>query len=102
VSALLIILSFAIFLSSCATLGNIEWAQQNNIPYVVVIIPNHSWKSTVLGNGGSSIDSYNWICFWKAPDLIFIQEGYESCLEHEIGHIREWKEGFPPHSKYSY
>jgi len=86
---------------SCAT-ENIYWARMHNIPYTIVIVPSTMWNDTVAIHGLRWWNPDEIICFWKPPDTIFIHHGREFCLNHEVGHIREWMEGFPPHSKYAW
>lgn len=40
-------------------------------------------------------------CFFFPPNKIY-RKGDYPCLEHEIGHVREYLEGVPYHSKFAY
>ena len=40
-------------------------------------------------------------CFFYPPNIIY-RTGNYPCLDHEVGHFREYIEGVPYHSKYAY
>lgn len=106
-------LALVLFMSfiGCAT---IRWAKENNIEYEIIEIPDNLWTAVAKNN--------NFLpdipCFFKPPKYINIREGTytaviiggikiqrtykEYCLNHEVGHLREYLEGTPYHSKYAY
>ncbi len=101
-----------VLLTSCAALfvsANIEWARQNHIDYKIFEISELQW--------GEMADDPRSPCFFSPPNNIFILDGKytylimnnvefkrtykDYCLDHELGHLREYLEGVPWHSKYA-
>jgi len=105
----------ALLLVSCSSIkfrpDNIRWAKENHVHFRVVEIDEND-----KGN----------VCWFVKPDTIFVRRGSfvyhyyvnplnpwreiiefrmtykEYCLNHEIGHLREFQEGLPYHSKYAW
>lgn len=118
------VLLMILFFNGCATYKwNIDWARENNIPIIEVKVPEKSWPytenflDTYIVNPNAvivfDIPFKYWdevlikykaylidVCFFYEPNVIFRMEKYP-CLEHELGHLREYLEGIPYHSKYA-
>lgn len=118
-----IILFLSILLTGCALFtgpDNILWANKNKIDYRIVRISEDQWPLLAKEKKFDPIHP----CFFSPPGdksqtpyLIFVRQGsyvyrivgdiklkqtYEEyCLNHEIGHIREYIEKLTPHSKYA-
>lgn len=100
--------AFLVF-AGCATLegSNIRWANENNIRYQVVEVSDALWANVAKP---FAIDPKS-PCFFVVPDRIYVRGGQylvavfgdvriyrphkDYCLNHEIGHLREYLEGVP-------
>lgn len=116
--ALVLLMSF----TGCVALqsDNIIWAEKNKNLYSIIRVPDTRWPSLAKEKNFDPIHP----CFFlppsdksQTPYLIFVRQGsyvykivgdvklkqtYEDyCLDHELGHLREYMEGVPYHSKYA-
>ncbi len=85
---------------------NIKWAEENNIKYNVYEYSVDEWNKILDSLGDSSRIT---VCLFFPPNHIMIKKGHnngitfkEYCLNHEIGHMREYLERMPYHSKYAH
>lgn len=124
------ILLIILFFSGCAAhQWNIDWVREKNISIIEVEVHGESWHA--IENFLNSYNSYianpntvtmfiipieHWdktlikyhvdlvdlraTCFFNPPRVIF-RMGKYPCVEHELGHLREYLEGVPYHSKYA-
>lgn len=118
------VLLLVLFFSGCASgLSNFSWARKNNISIIEVRVPEKSWRraenflDAYIVNPNAvivfNIPLEHWdkvlrkywadlraVCFFYEPNVIF-RMGEYPCLEHELGHLREYLEGVSYHSKYT-
>ena len=100
---------------------NIQWAKSNNIKFHVLEVSEKVWDQIVKNYQGE-IDPES-ACLFISPEKIIARQGdfvyrYETnafghripirmtykeyCLNHEVGHIREFREQVCFHCKYAW
>jgi hypothetical protein len=93
----------SLMLVSCTTFQateNIQWARERNLPYAIVILPPERWARAA---NAQRFDPAS-LCVFVAPQNILVRSDVDlnACLNHELGHLREYQEGLPYHSKYGW
>lgn len=58
-------------------------------------------SSFVFDSGSMNFVLATYPCYFFSPSTIYRMGDYP-CLNHEVGHVREYREGVPYHSKYAY
>lgn len=117
-NVILSLVAVSVVFAGCATFDrpNIRWARDNNVSYMVVRVPLGDWDNVSASFGVKYPNQHP--CFFVPPNIIYVKSGefrkgpsyefsiftsYEDyCLDHEVGHMREYLEGVPYHSKYAY
>ena len=99
---LLMLVSGLIFVG-CSTFHaqeNIQWAQQRNLQYSIVVLPPEQWA---MAANTQRFDPAS-LCIFVAPQTILVRSDVEVnlCLNHELGHMREYQERLAYHSRYGW
>lgn len=79
---------------------NIQWARAQNLPYTIMILPAQQWARA---SNAQRFDPAS-LCVFVAPQNILVRSDVDlnACLNHELGHMREYQEGLAYHSKYGW
>lgn len=77
---------------------DLRWTNGKPNILFVVRVPANYWDDVVRY---SNVEQERAVCFYKSPIVIFTKEDFP-CLDHEIGHLREYLEGVPYHSKHAW
>ncbi len=93
----------SLMLVGCTTLHateNIQWAREKNLPYTIMILPPRQWARAA---NAQRFDPAS-LCIFVAPQNILVRSDVDlnACLNHELGHMREYQEGLSYHSKYGW
>jgi hypothetical protein len=96
------LLSSFIF-AGCSTFQaqeNIQWAQQRNLQYSIVVLPPEQWA---MAANTQRFDPAS-VCIFVAPQNILVRSDVDMtlCLNHELGHLREYHERLAYHSRYAW
>ena len=82
-------------LVGCVSRANIQWVADERQFYGVLIVTQEEWVNL----GGPP----NALCGFLEPSIVLVRDHVpiDSCINHELGHLREYLEGVPYHSKYT-
>jgi hypothetical protein len=99
---LLILVSGCIF-AGCSTFQaqeNIQWVQQRHLQYSIVVLPPQQW---IMAANMQRFDPSS-LCIFVAPQNILVRSDVDVafCLNHELGHLREYHERLAYHSQYAW
>ena len=100
---LLLIAVVGVLFSGCSTIQateNIHWAQQRQQQYAIVVLPPASWTKAAQAQGFDAAS----LCIFVAPQNILVRSDIDVnlCLNHELGHLREYRERLAYHSRYAW